>query len=141
MNYVEWFTAEELRNSSQNWLSRLNFVKDEQLFLNNLIKDYTLDLLDSKIFPEIKPAINSLREIEYEVKGLQKKIGLHANQLQIMVDDVDQLKMENAYLKTHADLREEISAYFEKYQSTKAKIFGTISSVMKKKKQNRLLKP
>ena len=62
--YVEWLSAEDLHNNSMSWLSKLRFSKDEQRFLDNLIKDYTLDLLDSKVFNEVKPTVNSLKDIE-----------------------------------------------------------------------------
>jgi len=140
-SYVEWLSAEELHYDSQNWMSKLNFAKDEQRFLQNLIKDYTLDLLDAKVFNEVKPAISDLKELENEHLQLHKKVKLHENQLQIMVDDVDQLKMEEAYVKTHMNLTIEMNNYFEKYQSLKTAIFNIISSVMKNRKQKRLLKP
>jgi hypothetical protein len=140
-SYVEWLSAEELHYDSQNWISKLNFAKDEQRFLQNLIKDYTLDLLDAKVFNEVKPAISDLKELENEHEQLHKKVKLHENQLQIMVDDVDQLKMEEAYVKTHMNLTIEVNNYFEKYQSVKTAIFNIISSVMKNRKQKKLLKP
>ena len=139
--YVEWLSAEDLHNNSMSWLSKLRFSKDEQRFLDNLIKDYTLDLLDSKVFNEVKPTVNSLKDIEDEVEELLKKVELHENQLQIMVDNIDQLKMEDAYIATHFELSVEVQAYDKKYEAIKAEIFRIISSVMKKRKQDRLLKP
>lgn len=140
-SYVEWLSAEELHYDSQDWMSKLSFAKDEQRFLQNLVKDYTLDLLDSKIFNEVKPAISDLKEVENNHSLLFQKVKLHENQLQIMVDEVDQLKMEEAYVKTHMDLTIEVNNYFEKYQSVKTKIFEIITKVMKSRKQKRLLKP
>ena len=140
-SYVEWLSAEELHYDSQDWMSKLSFAKDEQRFLQNLVKDYTLDLLDSKIFNEVKPAISDLKEVENNHDPLFQKVKLHENQLQIMVDEVDQLKMEEAYVKTHMDLTIEVNNYFEKYQSVKTKIFDIITKVMKSRKQKRLLKP
>ena len=139
--YVEWLSAEELHYNSQNWVSKLSFAKDEQRFLQNLVKDFTLDLLDAKVFDEIQTVVGNLKDVQNEFSKLFKKIELHKNQLQIMVDDVDQLKMEEAYVKTHMSLTIEVNNYFEKYQSVKAKVFDIVSSVMKKRKQKRLLKP
>jgi len=64
---------------------------------------------------------------------------LHENQLQIMVDEIDQEKMEEAYLDTHSDLGKEVEDYFVKYRDAKTKMFGMISNVIKRKKQKRLL--
>ena len=140
-SYVEWLSAEELHYNTQNWMSKLDFAKDEQAFLDHLITDYTIDLVDSTVFNKIKPAINDLKDVENRFNTLYKKVSLHQNQLQIMIDDVDQIKMEEAYVKTHMNLTIEVNTYFERYQSVKTKIFDIISSVMKKKKQKRLLKP
>ena len=34
---VEWYSAERMHEMSKNWLSDLNFIKDEQVFLEELI--------------------------------------------------------------------------------------------------------
>lgn len=141
MSYVAWLSAEELHYNSKNWLSKLRFAKDEQRFLDNLIKDYTLDLIDSTIFSKVKPIITSLGKIEEEFQPLLKRVNLHERQLQIMVDDVDQFKMEEAYVQTHMDLTVEVNSYFEKYQAIKAKVFDMIGSIIKKRKRKKLLNP
>lgn len=137
--YTEWFSAEELHEESQRWSSELKFAKDEQKFLNNVIKDYTLDLIDSTIFYTVKNTIDSLNTIEKNLIDIFKRVQLHENQLLIMVDDVDQFKMEKAYLETHKDLANVVEGYFENYRVAKTTIFKIVSSIMKKKKQKRLL--
>ncbi|NNK40881.1 MAG: hypothetical protein HKP45_09540, partial [Winogradskyella sp.] len=47
---VEWLNADEMHDASKKWLSELEFVADEQLFFDDLIKSYTLQLIDSKYF-------------------------------------------------------------------------------------------
>ena len=136
---MEWLSAEELHNDSRNWRSHLEFTKDEQLFLNDLIGSHVLDLVDSEAFKKASPLLTSLEKMEKDWTILFKKVQLHENQLQIMVDDVDQLKMEEAYLTTHMELTNEVEAYFAKYRSVKTKIFRLISSLIKKRKQKRLL--
>ncbi|BFP41267.1 hypothetical protein FGF1_21120 [Flavobacteriaceae bacterium GF1] len=137
--YMEWLSAEELHNDSRNWRSHLEFTRDEQLFLNDLIGSHVLDLVDSEAFKKARPLITSLEKMEKDWNNLFKKVQLHENQLQIMVDDVDQLKMEEAYLTTHMELTNEVETYFETYRSVKTKIFKLISSLLKKRKQKRLL--
>lgn len=137
--YMEWLSAEELHNDSRNWRSHLEFTRDEQLFLNDLIGSHVLDLVDSEAFKQARPLITSLEKMEKDWNNLFKKVQLHENQLQIMVDDVDQLKMEEAYLTTHMELTNEVETYFETYRSVKTKIFKLISSLIKKRKQKRLL--
>ncbi len=137
--YMEWLSAEELHNDSRNWRSHLEFTKDEQLFLNDLVGSHVLDLVDSEAFKKASPLLTSLEKMEKDWTNLFKKVQLHENQLQIMVDDVDQLKMEEAYLTTHMELTNEVETYFKTYRSVKTKIFRLISSLIKKRKQKRLL--
>ncbi|MBO0340446.1 MAG: hypothetical protein ACTHOM_10280 [Allomuricauda sp.] len=137
--FREWFSAEELHEESKKWFSELKFAKDEQKFLNNMVKDYTLDIIDSDMFKTVQPVVESLNRSEKDLVDLFKKVQLHENQLQIMVDEVDQEKMEAAYLDTHNDLAMEVQDYFEKYRDSKTKIFDIVSNVIKRKKQKRLL--
>ena len=119
--YTEWLYPEEMHEASLNWFSELNFIRDEQFFLNNLIKSFTLQLADSEVFEK------------------SKKVVTDENQLGIMVDDVDQLKMEKAYLETHKELTNEMRNYSTKYRKIKERLFEVVSTVMKKDKQKRLL--
>ena len=38
VRYVEWLSPEEMHKASQSWLSELQFIKDEHLFFEDLIK-------------------------------------------------------------------------------------------------------
>nr|WP_293162450.1 hypothetical protein [Allomuricauda sp.] len=137
--FREWFSADELHEESKRWSSELKFARDEQKFLNQMVKDYTLDIIDSDMFKSVQPVVESLNKLEKDLVDLFKKVQLHENQLQIMVDEVNQEKMEEAYLDTHNDLGKEIEDYFVKYRDSKTKIFNIVSNVIKRKKQKRLL--
>ncbi|HKL90258.1 MAG TPA: hypothetical protein VJ880_03655 [Allomuricauda sp.] len=137
--FREWFSAEELHEESKKWSSELHFARDEQKFLNQMVKDYTLDIIDSDMFKTIQPVVESLNKSEKDLVDLFKKVQLHGNQLQIMVDQVNQEKMEEAYLETHSELGREVEDFFVKYRDSKTKIFDIVSNVIKRKKQKRLL--
>ncbi|MHA7831723.1 MAG: hypothetical protein ACX93O_11535 [Flagellimonas sp.] len=137
--FREWFSAEELHEESKKWSSELHFARDEQKFLNQMVKDYTLDIIDSDMFKTIQPVVESLNKSEKDLVDLFKKVQLHGNQLQIMVDQVNQEKMEQAYLETHSELGREVEDFFVEYKDSKTKIFDIVSNVIKRKKQKRLL--
>ena len=139
INYVEWLSPEEMHDMSIQWFSELMFIKDEQLFLNNLIKSYTIQLTDKGVFEKSKELVALLLKAEKEVVGLLKKVQQHSNQLEIMVDDVDQLKMEKAYKATHNDLLLEVNEYGNTYRNIKERLFKLVSKIMKLDKQKRLL--
>jgi len=137
--YIEWLSAEEMHEASKNWMSELKFAKDEQLFLNDLVKSYTLQLIDSEILNESKKIIKEITKAEKEVVVLMKKVQSHENLLEVMVNDIDELKMEKAYLETHWELTDKIENYMINYRNLKAGLFKVISRLMKKNKQKRLL--
>ncbi len=139
INYVEWLSPEEMHDMSIQWFSELMFIMDEQLFLNNLIKSYTIQLTDKGVFEKSKELVAELLKAEKEVVNLLKKVQLHSNQLEIMVDDVDQLKMEKAYKGTHNDLLMAVNEYGTRYRNIKERLFKLVSKVMKLDKQKRLL--
>ncbi len=137
--YIEWLSAEEMHEASKKWSSELKFMRDEQLFLNNLVTSYTLQLSDSAFFEESKKVIAEIQQVEKEVTPLFKKVQAHENQLEIMVADIDQENMEKAYLETHKELSVAMDEYSMTYRGTKKKLFSLVSRVLKKSKQKRLL--
>ena len=136
---MEWLDPNEMHEDSQKWMSELKFVRDEQLFLNDLVKSYTLQLTDSAVFNESKEIIGAIATAEKEVIVLMKKVQAHGNQLEIMLDHIDQLKMEATYTKTHWELHTEIAKYSFEYRELKSRLFKLVSKIMKKDKGNRLL--
>ncbi|WP_435625293.1 hypothetical protein [Flagellimonas sp.] len=137
--YQEWFSADEMHQESKRWLSQLAFIKDEQKFLDNIVKDYTLDVLDGDFFQQVKDSSDALLTSKKNMQLLHVKIRLHENQLIIMLDDIDQIKMESAYLETHKRLAKEMVEHMEKYEVAKLYIFKVISEIMKKRKRKKLL--
>lgn len=137
--YIEWIDPEEMHRTSLLWLSELRFMKDEQLFLNNLIKHYTVQLVDIKIFGKSKAIVTALTDLEKQVIALMKGVQAHENKLELMIDDVDQIELEKAYRDTHRELASSMDHYKEEYREIKTKLFDLVSNVLKKEKQKRLL--
>lgn len=137
--YIEWLSAEEMHEASRKWMSELKFAKDEQRFLNDLVKTYTLQLIDKKVFDKSQKIINEIAKAEREIVVLMKKVQSHENLLEIMVNDVDELEMEKAYLETHWRLTDKIEKYMINYRNLKSALFRIISGLMKQEKQKRLL--
>ena len=137
--YVEWISPVEMHQATLDWLSELNFVRDEQKFLNNLVKSHTLELTDKSIFEKSRKLVGDISDAEHKVVGLMKQVQTHENLLEIMIDDVDQPKMEAAYRDTHKDLILEVRDYLLNYRKLKTKLFSLLSTVLKREKQKRLL--
>ena len=137
--YIEWISPEDMHSETVEWISELEFARDEQLFLNGLVKHYTLQLIGDKNYEKSKKIVGAILDSENELITLLKKIQLHENQLDILVDDVDQPKMEQAYKETHKELMVNMRVYLEQYRGLKKRLFKLISKVIRKEKQNRLL--
>jgi hypothetical protein len=139
-HYVEWLNPEVIHKATLNWLSELNFIKDEQLFFDDLIKSYTLQLLDSKHFKKSKDIIDKLAQLEKETKNIIGIVKIHERDLKLLVDDIDQLPEEEAYKKEHQRLIIDVNDFLEKYRGTKKQVFKLIKGIIKEGKQKRLLK-
>ncbi|EAR01733.1 hypothetical protein [Maribacter sp. HTCC2170] len=137
--YLEWKSPEEMHQTSLEWLSELRFIKDEKLFLDDLMKSYTLQITSLGLFEESRKLVTSISNSEVELEKLLKRVQTHENQLSIMLDDVDQPIMEKAYTETHRSLILTIDNFLSDYRKLKGSLFQMISKVMKKEKQKRLL--
>ena len=137
--YIEWISPEEMHKATLSWVSELKFARDEQLFLNSLVKSYTPELIEHEIYDKSKELVIGILDAEKELTGLLKEVQVHENQLEIMIDDVDQPKMEKAYRDSHLDLVKRMDTYLAAYRSLKKQLFDLLINIIKKGKQNRLL--
>jgi hypothetical protein len=137
--YTEWLSAEEMHDETLRWMSSLHFIKDEQLFLNDLVQMFTLKLLDTPHFDEHQDLITKIATKEKELLVLMKKVQTHENLLEVMVNDVDERAMEKAYVETHKNLSLEFNDYMNHYNILKKGLFDILKEIMAKDKQKRLL--
>lgn len=140
MKYKEWRNPSSLHNETISCISDLEFVKDEIQFLNDLIKEFTFELVSGKNFEESKKITNDLSSYEKALKPLVKEIESHKNNLETLLDDIDIPDEEDEYLITHNKLMAEAVAFNLKVRKLKAKIFDLIKGFIKLNKQKRLLK-
>jgi hypothetical protein len=137
--YVEWLNAELMHEESSKWLSELRFIKDEEHFFEDLIKLFTLQLIDSKNFSKSKETVELLKSLRVKNIELINSIVIHERELKIMVDGKDQLKEEDAYKVKHRELLIAVKKYFKEYRKLKSQLFKTVKGIMKSEKQKRLL--
>lgn len=138
--YVEWKSSDEMHFSCLQWISELNFIKDEQIFFQDMLKEYTLPILESHLLEEAKTLTFKLTDSQKQVEDLLKETTKHRNGLQILVDGVDQPDQEKQYREEHKSLLKEVHSFTIEYQALKKDIFTTVSRALKQQKQKRLLK-
>ncbi|MFO8146834.1 MAG: hypothetical protein ACQEWG_07940 [Bacteroidota bacterium] len=137
--YVEWKNSDEMHFSCLQWISELNFIKDEQVFFQDMLKEYTLPILESHLLEEAKSLIFKLTDSEKQVENLLKEAKKHRNGLQILVDGIDQPDQEKEYREEHRRLLKEVNNFSTEYQALKKDIFTTVTRALKQQKQKKLL--
>jgi len=137
--YLEWLSAETMHKNSIEWLSDLEFMKDEQLFFDDLIKSYTLQLIDLKHFKESKRIIDTLSKLQKRTNLLIESIKTHKNDLKIMVDGIDQPKEEEGYKSAHRSLIVKINGFVKEYRVLKTEFFSLMKNIKKEEKQKHLI--
>ena len=134
IKYEAWLNAEIMHKNSRKWLSELEFIKDEQLFFDDLIESYTLKLIDSKLFPKTKKIIDRLSLIQEETHSLIKTIKNHDKGLGVIIDDSYEIEKEENYKKKHGKLLVVVNNFLEKYKTLKADLFTLITGIVKDEK-------
>lgn len=137
--YLEWLSPEVMHEASRKWLSEFYFIRDEQLFFDDLVKSYTLQIIDGKYYENSKKIIESLSDLQKKNDVLIKSIKVHENELEIMVDGIHQINEEEMYKQKHRDLIILVSEYFNQYRLLKTHLFDLIKTIIKVEKQKRLL--
>ena len=136
--YQAWLTPEIMHRDSKKWLSELRFIKDEELFFCDLVKSYTIQLIQSKHFSYSKELVAKLKLVQTETLQLIDTIVCHEKGLKIMVDETNQVKEENNYRIEHGKLIITVTTFLHEYRTLKSQLFTFIKTIIKEGKQKRL---
>jgi hypothetical protein len=139
LRFVKWLSSEEMNEASKQWLSELNFVKDEHLFFEDLVTQFTSQLIAFGNFSSNEEIIDAINLSQKQNNTLIEAVKIHKNELQIMVDQIDQLEEERAYAKEHSDLIIAITKFLKEYRSLKTQLFDIIKNIKKEEKNRYLL--
>ncbi|MFD2518902.1 hypothetical protein [Salinimicrobium flavum] len=137
--YIEWKTPDEMHFSSQQWNSELNFVQDEQRFFEDMLREYTIPIIESHLFTRIKELIEELSDSREELNNLQQQVKSHSNRLERLIDNVDEPKEGRIYRGEHKDIMKAVNNYLKTYKKLKKDMFSAVTQALKQQKQKRLL--
>lgn len=137
---VEWYSAERMHEMSKNWLSDLNFIKDEQVFLEELITNYTQKILEDESLTRAQTATTALYRTKRGCEKLINQIVQHENDLRLMVDGKDEIEKETQYKEEHREITSVISSFYHDYKAVKFEIFELIKDIIKIDKMAHLIK-
>lgn len=136
---VEWYSAERMHEMSKNWLSDLNFIKNEQFFLEELINNYTQKIIKEESLTRAQTATTALYRTKRGCEKLIHQIIEHENDLRLMVDGKDEINKETQYKKEHREITGVISSFYHDYKAVKFEIFELIKDIMKINKITHLI--
>ncbi len=132
---VEWYSAERIHEMTKHWLSDLNFIKDEQEFLEELIINYKKSAIEDDIHIRIQKALTALLRTKRGNQLLINEILRHKEDLKLMVDGKDELEKEKNYKTKHKALSVKVSSFFYDYKAVKFEVFSLVKTLMKTEKQ------
>ncbi|MDP2542711.1 hypothetical protein CSC81_04675 [Tenacibaculum discolor] len=136
LKYVEWLSAEDMHLTSKQWLSELSFLKDEQLFFEDLIRKYIFELITPDQFKKTTKIVESLSDSRKRTEELIKLVEAHERGLEVMVDGVDEMIEEEVYKNEHRRLIVMFSEFLKEYKDLKQTIFTTVKKIAKSEKKD-----
>ncbi len=137
--YIEWKTPDEMHFSSLQWKSELSFIKDEHRFFEDMLKEYTMPIIESHLFSRIKELIDQLGLSGKDLKVLENRVSEHINRLRSLLENLDEPREGRVYRKEHKEILNDVNHFSRQYKRLKREIFETVSKAMKQQKQKRLL--
>ncbi|MEG9328348.1 hypothetical protein SAMN04488034_103209 [Salinimicrobium catena] len=137
--YIEWKTPDEMHFTSLQWQSEIGFIQDEHRFFEDMLREYTMPIIESHLFSRIKELIDRLTDSRENLKSLQQQVNEHANRLDRLVENVDEPKEGRQYRQEHKKNLQAVNAYLKEYKQLKKEIFEAVSQALKQQKQKRLL--
>ncbi|AUC81158.1 hypothetical protein [Lacinutrix sp. Bg11-31] len=139
LKFIKFHNPEDLHQDSLTCISQLLFKRDELDFLNELIKEHTLDLISEKTFEQSKAIATELVLLKKELKPLLFKVENHKNELQLLLDDVKVPNELEDYKEEHYKIMFEAIAFNTEFKTLKKRIYILIKNIMKANKSKRLL--
>lgn len=137
--YIEWKTPDEMHFSSLQWKSELSFIKDEHRFFEDMLKEYTMPIIESQLFNHVKELIDQLGSSRKELRILESRVNDHITRLRRLLEDVDEPKEGRFYRQEHKSILNDVVHYSRQYKRLKRSIFESVSKAIKQQKQKRLL--
>jgi len=127
-----------LHESSVSWINELEFMNDEQKFLEHLLSTHFLDLSAEKLYETTRKLIRKLKEVENLGVELTQEIQAHNKQIASVLEG-DQNILEKDLINGHNMIQKDFDSYVLKFRYVKKKIFGIIKEIMINHKQKLLI--
>lgn len=127
-----------LHEDSVSWINELEFMNDEQIFLEHLLSTHFLDLSAEKLYETTRKLIRKLKEVEVMGEELTQEIQVYNKKIANVLE-YPNITAENQLNKNHRMIQKDFDSYSLKFRYVKKKIFGIIKEIMINHKQKLLI--
>jgi hypothetical protein len=138
LKYIEWFSAEEMHEAAKNWVSELNFVRDEQYFFEHLLQQFSKTDVCSKVTFSCQTLLEELAPLQKECNLLVSALLRHRNKLYILLDGINQIEEEDFYRETHEEFVDVIGEFLMKHNQLKKDVFETVKVELRERRKDHL---
>jgi hypothetical protein len=128
----------ELHDQSVEWINEIQFMSDEQVFLEHLLSAHFLDLSSPKLLDTTQKLIRKLKEVGTLGNDLMDKIQLHNKHLGVLIESAKKLTEVDLEME-HKSIKKDLDNYVLKFRYVKKKIFNIIKEIMKVQKRKLLI--
>ncbi len=131
-------TIYELHELSLTYMSDLEFMRDEQSFLEHLLSSHFLELSAEELYETTRKLIRKLKEVEKLGTDLIDELTVFNKQVAATIINKDDQPATESMQKLQV-FENDFSNYVLKFKYVKKKIFALIKEIMKSHKQKLLL--
>jgi hypothetical protein len=128
----------KFHNETTKWLNELEFIQDEQIFLENLLSSHFLDLSKPKLYDSTRKLIKKLKGVENMTNELSDTLQIHNKHIATLTESL-QSKGKKGLRKEHKKIKKDFEVYQLNFKYVKRKIFSNIKEIMKAHKQKLLI--
>ena len=120
------------------WINELEFMNDEQVFLEHLLSTHFLDLSSENLYETTRKLIRKLKEVEQMGVELTEEIHQHNKKIASVLEG-DGENLEKYLDNARNAIQKDFESYVLKFKYVKKKIFGIIKEIMINHKQKLLI--
>lgn len=128
----------KLHSISQNWVTDLTFLNDENTFLQDLINLHFIDLCNYEMLPITRKLSAKIAAAIKKNNLLLIQIQTHEKQLATLFES-DHFKGETDFRVAQKMLANSFDQHVQSNRVLKNRVFGIIKDIMKQQKQKRLI--
>ena len=99
-----------LHDDSLKWINELEFISDEQAFLENLLSSHFLELSSSDHYEATRKLIKKLKEVEKSGRDMMDTIELHNKHMATMIESL-QLEYDQRLEADHEKIQTDFDSY------------------------------